>query len=244
MKNWRTFGLLLASLGLGAGTLLTPLGANVASADQPPVANTSSVTSTYVTDASWLANNGSGSVAALVECPNPAWTASIPGASWIWYPDTSCIGGSPGDAPIETVTFTKTFTLGTPGTGTLYLAADNSATVTINGTTIVGTTGDPTGLVSQDNFQSVATVDLTGYLVPGANTIVINGTNAPYVCNTTTCNPAGVLASLTVSSSLTSTSSCKNGGWMNWTDANGNPFVNQGDCVSYVVNRGNDPMNG
>lgn len=27
---------------------------------------------------------------------------------------------------------------------------------------------------------------------------------------------------------------CKKGGWQNYTDASGNPFKNQGDCVSYV----------
>ncbi|HUX04736.1 MAG TPA: hypothetical protein VMV53_07540 [Acidimicrobiales bacterium] len=46
-----------------------------------------------------------------------------------------------------------------------------------------------------------------------------------------------------MTSSLTSTASCKHGGWQNWADANGNPFKNQGDCVSYVVSHGNDPSN-
>ena len=32
--------------------------------------------------------------------------------------------------------------------------------------------------------------------------------------------------------------SCKNGGWMNLTDINGNKFKNQGDCVSYVATGG------
>jgi hypothetical protein len=31
---------------------------------------------------------------------------------------------------------------------------------------------------------------------------------------------------------------CKNGGWSNYTDANGTPFKNQGDCVSYVATGG------
>jgi hypothetical protein len=32
----------------------------------------------------------------------------------------------------------------------------------------------------------------------------------------------------------TSKQDCKNGGWMNLTDAQGNPFENQGQCVAYV----------
>lgn len=31
---------------------------------------------------------------------------------------------------------------------------------------------------------------------------------------------------------------CKRGGWQNYTDALGNPFKNQGDCVSYVATGG------
>ena len=31
---------------------------------------------------------------------------------------------------------------------------------------------------------------------------------------------------------------CKNGGWMGLTDADGNSFKNQGDCVSYVATQG------
>ena len=225
-----------SSIGVLAGT---------ASAGQPPVATTSTMTNTYVTDATWMTSGGEESGPAVIECANPAWTASIPNANWIWAPDViACVSGSPGNAPVETVGFTKVFNItGTPEGGTLLLAADNSATVTINGTTIQGTTGDSSGATPY-NFQNVATVDITSYLVTGTNTITINGTNAPYTCGTATCNPAGILASLTVTSSLSSTAWCKNGGWQSWTDANGNPFKHQGDCVSYVVSHGIDPSNG
>ncbi len=36
----------------------------------------------------------------------------------------------------------------------------------------------------------------------------------------------------------TSKDQCKNGGWQNYTDGNGTPFKNQGDCVSYVATGG------
>ena len=37
---------------------------------------------------------------------------------------------------------------------------------------------------------------------------------------------------------------CKNGGWQNMQDANGNSFKNQGDCVSYFATGGSNPGNG
>lgn len=38
---------------------------------------------------------------------------------------------------------------------------------------------------------------------------------------------------------VTSKDQCKNDGWKNFTDTNGNPFKNQGACVSYVVSNEN-----
>lgn len=42
----------------------------------------------------------------------------------------------------------------------------------------------------------------------------------------------------------TSKDECKNGGWMNLTDDEGNSFKNQGDCVSYVASGGKNKGNG
>jgi len=42
----------------------------------------------------------------------------------------------------------------------------------------------------------------------------------------------------------TSKAECKNGGWQTYADAGGNPFKNQGDCVSYVVTGGKNGGNG
>jgi hypothetical protein len=42
----------------------------------------------------------------------------------------------------------------------------------------------------------------------------------------------------------TSKGQCKDGGWKNYADANGTPFKNQGDCVSYVATHGRNPGNG
>jgi hypothetical protein len=50
--------------------------------------------------------------------------------------------------------------------------------------------------------------------------------------------------SATLNQTPTSTSDCKNGGWQNFTDDNGNPFKNQGDCVSFVATKGKNGGNG
>ena len=42
----------------------------------------------------------------------------------------------------------------------------------------------------------------------------------------------------------TTTDQCKKGGWQYLVDANGTPFKNQGDCVSYVATKGRNPGNG
>jgi hypothetical protein len=39
----------------------------------------------------------------------------------------------------------------------------------------------------------------------------------------------------------TTVDECKNGGWQHYADANGTPFKNQGDCVSYVTTKGKTP---
>lgn len=44
--------------------------------------------------------------------------------------------------------------------------------------------------------------------------------------------------------SPTSKDQCKNGGWQNYADANGTPFKNQGDCVSYLATGGKNKANG
>jgi hypothetical protein len=42
----------------------------------------------------------------------------------------------------------------------------------------------------------------------------------------------------------TTAGECKHGGWQNYADANGTPFKNQGDCVSYVATGGRNQADG
>jgi hypothetical protein len=216
-----------------AGALVAVV-APSAFAGQPPTAPPDTGTVTVVTDGTWLVDGGLDT--AFVECPHPAWTASIAGASWIWAPftDDSCSGGGlPATAPVASHTFSTTFDVpGAAQSAILSFAVDNTAFVYINGTLVASL---PTAVTT--NFHNVWTGDVTHPLVTGMNTIKIVAANTlGGTCST--CNPAGLLAGLTVTYTLTSTSQCKDGGWRSWTDP---AFVNQGDCVSYVVSHGNDP---
>lgn len=123
---------------------------------------------------------------------HPAWTASIPGATWIWA--TNPVESPTNDADL-TKTFTKTFNIvGTPTSGTLDIAADNSYTVKVNGTTVpVVFDNNNFQLATQDSY------DVSSFLVTGANTLEIKVTNKEIGENADPANnPAGLLFKLTV----------------------------------------------
>src|SRR3989344_3136115 len=107
-----------------------------------------------------------------------AWTASIPGATWIWNS-----GALP---PNETVAFEKTFTVvGTVLSATLNIASDNSYQVFIDGVPVAAD-------ASAINFTS-ATQDvhnLTAVVTPGVHTLRIEVTNIS--------GPAGLLYKLEI----------------------------------------------
>ncbi len=126
-------------------------------------------------------------------CPNDAvvygggtgWAASlssISDATWVWRP-----GISPSDlADNVEVTFTRTFVLSGAPTGTISIAADDFAEVTVNGK-VAGTIGSTTNV--NDAFaaqSSLTTFDLAPFLVAGSNTIAIVGRNGPasFSCGT------------------------------------------------------------
>ena len=218
------------SAGIAVSVAMIP--GMAAYADQPPTATTASQTTSVYTggNAGWTATGGASS-SVISECPNAAWTATVPNANaqWMWVDDQggSCAGGNtPGTAPAETVTFTNSFSIpsGNLQAAVLNIATDNGAEVFVN--------GHDAGPVS--GFGAATQIDITNYLVAGAtNTIAIQAYNQDNGCQPGSfCNPAGVLASVDVVSNLTSTDFCKNGGWMQWTNPS---FNNQGDCVSYVV---------
>jgi len=124
---------------------------------------------------------------------HPAWTASIPGATWIW-------SSNPVEPPTtidNTKTFDKTFNVsGTVGTASLDIATDNFYTVYVNGIQV------GSEQLVENNFQSGTQDNYTiTNLVPGLNTIKVVARNKGLDGSTQESNPAGVLYKLTYTTS-------------------------------------------
>ena len=118
---------------------------------------------------------------------NPAWTASIPGATWIW--STFNVTNPAID---QTTLFTKSFTLSDPIlSASLTIAADNNFTASLNGTQVAA---DASGL----NFGATKVFDVTNKLHTGTNAASFSVTNIGLVGSTPTSNPAGLLYKLHV----------------------------------------------
>jgi len=121
----------------------------------------------------------------------PPWTTGISGADWIWYQDESL------NNPLvtETKTFTKTFSLNWPvDSASLKITADNGFRVYINGNlvddaTYVSTIGGTDG----QYFKNVYTYDIKSKLVPGTNTITVDGVNLGVAGTTPLSNPGAII---------------------------------------------------
>lgn len=151
-------------------------------------------TMTVVSDATTKV--GSNNATVLTPQPggtiHPAWTASIPGASWIWSTEPL-----PDAASEVTETFTKSFTInGTPNAASLMIAADNSYQVFVNGST-TPTCADAT----EDNY-SASGQDLCNIpawaLTSGSNTLTFKVKNLAQSGGVPSSNPAGLLYKLSV----------------------------------------------
>lgn len=119
------------------------------------------------------------------------WTASIPGATWIWS-DVDVL--TPYED--ETVTFTNTFYV--PGgviEGSLELAADHSVWVYLNNQE----TKCQNELGSFSIFSQF-TCDLSFYLTPGQNTLKLIVTNHAKTSEDDEPNPAGLLYKMMIKS--------------------------------------------
>jgi hypothetical protein len=140
-----------------------------------PCECTNPITETMVSDANTTVIGDSATAVAV----HPAWTASIPGATWIWE--------SGATTPDEIVAFEQNFTaVGTVISAQLDIATDNSYKVFIDNVEVAS---DP----ADNNFQ-LATQDvhnLTASVTPGAHTLRIEVKNVgAYNVNS---NPAGLL---------------------------------------------------
>lgn len=134
------------------------------------------------------------------------WTAnlsSIPGATWIWAPN---ITGATASAANAEFTFQKEFYLcDVPRGGTIFVAADNSAEVFLNGA--------PTPALTSASHSVLSTVNIPATsLVQGLNIIQVkvkNGLN-PSDCGSGQyrCNPAGVVLGASFSDALNVLPTC------------------------------------
>lgn len=116
-----------------------------------------------------------------------AWTADIPGATWIW-------GDNPVADPTNetTQTFQKVFGWsGGVAEAKIKVAADNDFELYVNGT-----------LVGSDNsgwsFSGALEYDIASYIVQGNNTIEIKVTNWEWPTVDAQTNPAGLLYAATI----------------------------------------------
>ena len=145
----------------------------------------------------------------------PRWTAdlsSIPGATWIWAPN---ITGATSPAANAEFTFQKEFYLcGAPRKGTIWVTADDSAEVLLNGVSVLNSTSN-SALISV-NIPSV-NIPLTSLLqAPTPNVIKVkvkNGPN-PSDCgsNQYRCNPAGVVLGASFEDALSALPTCTDNG--------------------------------
>jgi hypothetical protein len=126
--------------------------------------------------------DGSSAVEAWSAHPN--WTASIPGATWIW---SSYLVQNP--QANETVTITREVLLQANATNisaVLQIASDNTYSVTANGAPMAFDYGG-------ENFWSADTWDLGGPIHGGSNTLVFTMQNNADPGGSAFTNPAGLL---------------------------------------------------
>ena len=136
-------------------------------------------------------------------CPNHAyiwqyagngWMAditSLGGAQWIWSPTASRTDF--GD--LAQFAFVRTVTLPAVESVSLSIAADDFASVEVNGTTIGSLGSISDGAVSWQAQSALTTFDITSALVVGDNTIRVVGQNGAFGTCGGPCdymhNPAG-----------------------------------------------------
>lgn len=119
------------------------------------------------------------------------WTATIPGATWVW--ETATVT-DPETA--TTRTFMETFTVATPTSAVVEIAADNGYLLYVNGT-LVADRSLPTYV---NNFQTHTQndYDIMSFLQSGTNTMKVVVTNEGVPNANYLQNPAGVLYRLEV----------------------------------------------
>ncbi len=140
---------------------------------------------TIVSDTDTLVED-SNTLAVATYDDNRAWTASIPGATWIW--DAAQVANPLVDT---TRTFVETFTITNPTNASLMIAADNGYQVYLNGTLVVD------AIAIENNFQLGTQDTIPLMLKSGANELKVVVKNFALGGSTYASNPAGLLFKLT-----------------------------------------------
>jgi hypothetical protein len=122
---------------------------------------------------------------------HPAWTASIPGATWIW--DSYYVSDPAND---QYVAFTNDFGVaGSVQSASLSVAADNQLWVYINGI--------PAGCDQvQSTYAGAIQCDVTPYVFTGLNVITFQVKNIGVGGSNGQTNPGGLLYKLKVTSAF------------------------------------------
>ena len=119
---------------------------------------------------------------------NPAWTASIPGATWIW--DSYLVSNPSID---QIVQFSRT--LNVPGkliSAYLTLSTDNDGTFAVNSNTM------PSWATSTMSYQSATTFNVTNTMNSGSNLLNFSVRNIGISGSSPQGNPAGLLYNLSL----------------------------------------------
>ena len=129
---------------------------------------------------------------AVVTTGNGGWTASVPGASWIW--DIAQV--SIPSVNQQSFFINEFYIPGIPISGILLAAGDNTVITTVNNAPII--------CAISNTWNKAVSCDVSIYLLPGMNVIgfaVTNSGSAGAVPGPGV-NPAGIIYKLTITASV------------------------------------------
>ena len=119
---------------------------------------------------------------------NTRWTASIPGATWIW--DNYTVSNP---AENQTVQFKRPFSIpGTVKDAILTIATDNDGKFSIN------SKSDASWATSDMSYEKAVSFNVSNVIASGSNLVLFNVTNIGIAGSNPQSNPAGLLYNLTI----------------------------------------------
>jgi choice-of-anchor C domain-containing protein len=179
------------------------------------------------------------------------WTVTDGTVDWIDYYWTSADGsrsldmnGTPSGAVGTVGVISQTLATTVNNTYVVQFSlAGNPTCGPDKKTLIVSATGAASESKDFTNTSSTTYADMGwvqmaySFVATGSSTTL---TFAADPTNTSNCGPA--LDNVTTTETAAGGASCKDGGWQTMHDADGAPFKNQGDCVSFYATSGATPI--